>query len=37
MKAWAAVSSATGSTTHGGFDEDRATLHSVIRAIKAAA
>ena len=34
MRAWAAVSSATKSTTHGGFDNDPPTLASVIRCIK---
>lgn len=36
MRAWSAVSTATASTTHGGFDNDAATLGSVIRCIKEA-
>jgi hypothetical protein len=34
VKAWMAPSPATGSTTHGGFDDDSATMSSVIALIK---
>ena len=34
MEAWAAVSHATNSTTHGGFDNDPTTMQSVIKSIR---
>ncbi len=34
VKAWTAPGPATASTTHGGFDDDQATMHSIITLIK---
>jgi hypothetical protein len=37
VKAWIAPGPATASTTHGGFDDDRATMQSIITLIKGSA
>jgi hypothetical protein len=37
VKAWTAPGPATASTTHGGFDDDRATMQSIITLIKGSA
>ena len=34
VKGWTAPGAATASTTHGGFDDDRLTMESIIRLIK---
>ena len=34
VKAWVAPSAATASTTHGGFDDDPATMKSIVALIK---
>jgi len=34
VKAWSAPGAATASTTHGGFDDDRLTMESIITLIK---
>ena len=34
VKAWTAPGAATASTTHGGFDDDRLTMESIIKLIK---
>ena len=34
VKAWSAPSAATTSTTHGGFDDDAATMKSIVALIK---
>lgn len=34
VRAWTAPGPATASTTHGGFDDDRLTMESIIKLIK---